>query len=121
MYEAATNGSDGDLFVVDVAGGKRRSLRATPELEQPAGWSPNGRKILFTRFSSGTTAAVFVMNADGTGVRRLSAGVAGAWSPDGSKILFTPSPFGSSLFVMNADGSQKHRVASFAASEPDWR
>ena len=91
-----------DLLVVDVNGGATHPLLSASAAEQPAGWSPDGKKILFTRSydQTGRNAAVFVMNADGTELRRLARGFAGSWSPDGSKILYTQSFF-SALFVMN--------------------
>ncbi len=122
VYEAPTAKSEGDLFVVDADGSDRRMVLSTPELEQPAGWSPDGSRILFPRYSgpTGRTAGVFVMDADGTGVRKLASGLAAGWSPDGTRTLYTSS-FSGPLLVMNADGSRKHRIAAVAASEPDWR
>src|SRR5262249_3003084 len=70
---APPRGSDGALFVVDAQRGRvLRRLTATPALEQAAAWSPDGRKILFTRYSldSPWLAEIFVVNADGTGERR---------------------------------------------------
>src|SRR3954471_13607668 len=60
-------------------------------------WSPDGKRIVFVRHN--VTArpagkqAVFVINADGTGRRRVTpynikAGDGPDWSPDGSQILF---------------------------------
>jgi TolB protein len=105
--------SDGDLFVVNADGTGRNSLLATPEFEAPAAWSPNGTRILFTRFGEEGVADVFVLDSDGTNVRALTTAkgqdVAGAWSPDGSKILFTSERTGyAQLFVMDADGCHQH-------------
>jgi hypothetical protein len=112
------------LLVIDATGGKRRRLLSGPAgaFEAPAGWSPNGKKILFTRsfLQNGEKGSVFVVNADGTHVRRLSGGFAGSWSPDGRKILYTRS-FSRGLFVMNADGSHGRQVLGGEASEPNWR
>ncbi len=124
---APTTGSDGDLFVMNVDGTDRRRLLATPELEQPADWSPDGSTILFTQFSR-EGADVMVMDPDGTNVRRLTdtAGfyLAAAWSPDGGTILFTSGGSGAAqLFLMNADGSDIREIAGgrFRGSEPSWR
>jgi Tol biopolymer transport system component len=118
VYEAG----DGDLYVVNVDGTDRHRLLKSRLPETPAGWSARG-KILFTRNHDdiGRIADVLVMNADGTGVRRLGDGFAGGWSPSGRQILYTRSFF-SALFVMNADGSHKHRISRrVIAGEPDWR
>ena len=120
VYEASTDGSTADLFVIGADGSDPRPLLSTPELEQPAGWSPDGTQILFTRYDTANRPGVFVMSAAGTNVRRLAPGIAAVWSPDGSRILYSAGFF-TPLRVMNADGSHRHAVTAFAASEPDWR
>jgi Tol biopolymer transport system component len=115
-----TESGAGDLYIIDADGSSRRRLTTAPALEFAAGFSRDGKKILFTRSPRENEFQVFVMKVDGTQARRLADGVAGGWSPDGSKILFTSS-FSSPLFVMNADGSHRHKIVSVAASEPDWR
>ena len=118
VYEAG----EGDLYVVDIDGSDRHRLLKTRLPETPAGWS-RANKILFTRNHDdiGRIADILVMNADGTGVRRVGDGFAGGWSPSGRQILYTRSFF-SALFVMNADGSHKHRISRrVIAAEPDWR
>jgi TolB protein len=67
---------------------------------------------------------VYVMNADGSGQRRLvnSADPCGseqghAWSPDGRKIAFTAwSDQEVDVYVINADGSGRQRLTS----DPEW-
>jgi len=106
-------------------------------------WSPDGSQIAFVsdRDNSSTSYVfedspfanndVFVMNADGSDVHNLTDGIGNnsfpAWSPDGSQLAFisdrdrqvTGEPFsGSSVFVMNADGSD---VRSLTDSDGvDW-
>lgn len=83
-------------------------------------WSPDGSLIAFARDSS-----IHVMNADGSGVRRLTESAAGidrlagswgwslpdrswpaSWSPDGTRIVFENWTLdGTRLYVINADGT----------------
>jgi len=54
-------------------------------------WSPDGESIAFSVLDRApTTTDVYVMKADGTGVRQLTDGPPAsvfAWSPDASKLL----------------------------------
>ena len=117
VLDAPTKGSDGDLFIVNADGSGRRRVTNTPDLEQPAGWSPDGRTILFTRYSASGSTEIAVIKVGGSRARTLAtvhgdeAGAA-AWSPDGTKILFTNQPGRyAQCFVMNADGSHQHNVS----------
>jgi Tol biopolymer transport system component len=120
LFDAPTSRSQADLFVMNADGTNRRQLLATRKLEGAAGWSLDGRKILFTRFNdgSGRNADVFVMNADATNPRRLAQGVAGSWSPNGRRIVYTTSL---QLRIMNADGSHRRKLRSAGIWDPDWR
>ena len=55
-------------------------------------WSEDGRKIAFTSQRDGNSE-IYVMNADGSNVERLTHHDAydfgPAWSPDGTKIAFS--------------------------------
>jgi Tol biopolymer transport system component len=108
------------IWTIRPGGSGSRLVLASPQLDQPADWSADGERILFTRFNnaSGTDTDVYVMNADGTEVRKRAKGIAACWSPDGSKILYTAS---SRLFVMATDGSHKRRISSVETFEPYWR
>jgi TolB protein len=129
VYDAPTAKSDGDLFVIGTDGTGRKQLTDTPQAEEAAGWSPDGSKILLTRYwLSGHGSDVFVMSTDGTNERRLTFtrgfDEAATWSPDGSKILFTSGAVGNaSLLVMNADGSHRHSISRdrFYGYQPSWR
>ena len=54
-------------------------------------WSPDGKRLLFAAGSEAQTE-LWVVRADGSGLRRLTANSARettpSWSPDGSSIAF---------------------------------
>jgi Tol biopolymer transport system component len=83
-------------------------------------------EILFASLRDGNME-IYVMNADGSGQRRLttSPGVDDqpVWSPDRTKIAFRSFRNGlSDIYVMNADGSDPRRltVDPSRAAVPDW-
>ena len=74
-------------------------------------WSPDGTKIAFDTHAYGTFQ-IYVMNADGSGVTRLTNDPpptpisSPSWSPDGTQIAFVRNSGGNShIYVMNANGS----------------
>ncbi len=91
-------------------------------------WSPDGTKLVYVGSLMGEVSSLLVVNADGSGVTtRLdptSTEVTDPeWSPDGTRIAFTGREpcfncypdfiegIRFYLFVMNADGSGKTRIA----------
>src|SRR5262249_11120121 len=71
------------IFSMDPDGSHVTQLTTTPDANPAPG--PNGRKIAFASTRDGGDNEIYVMNADGTGQRRIttSAGVdaAPAWQP----------------------------------------
>ena len=99
---------------------QRRRHRKAPtdappmvDLGSPS-WSPDGRTLAF----SGRGAVIYTVHADGTRLRKLTAGlgwnIGPRWSPDGRRILFVSGrdgpEKGTDLFIMNADGSGQRNL-----------
>jgi len=89
---------DGEIYVSNDDGSRRRRLtHSTQATHRYPRWSPDGKRIAFTRYmdktKSQTTAEVFVMNADGTDPQRLTYNnvldTDPSWSPDGQHIAFS--------------------------------
>jgi TolB protein len=127
---------DGDYAIFGMngdGGGQHRLSDEHGDPSTPAGvafqidpaWSPDGAKIAFASAREGSLD-IYVMNADGTGTKRLTSAEAGdahpTWSPDGERIAFGRDADGGRVFVMNADGSGVHRLTDELApeSEPAW-
>src|SRR5438093_10355678 len=70
---------------------------------------------------------IYVMNADGTGLRRLTNNAASdgqpAWSPDGTKIAFVRgSGLGEEIYVVKSDGTGLKRLTNngYFDETPAW-
>ena len=78
-------------------------------------WSPDGRQLVFESARHGNTT-LYIINADGTGERRLTSTGYGddthpAWSPDGRTILFDSSRDGAfHLYTIHPDGTDERRL-----------
>jgi Tol biopolymer transport system component len=81
-------------------------------------YSPDGATIVFESHQrGGINGAIFVMNADGSDVRKVTPTRLGAWSPDwspdGSRIAFLShccDPQSSAIWIMNADGTGRQQL-----------
>lgn len=83
-------------YTVNVRSRQLRRLTYPPgnASDLPGGYSPDGRKIVFTssRLSSNQSLDLFTMNADGTGIRRIVSGITIGGCPDGNCVTPTWGP-----------------------------
>jgi dipeptidyl aminopeptidase/acylaminoacyl peptidase len=114
------------VFVVEAAGGQARQLTAGGGDSQAPAWSPDGRRIAFSRARGGAAdynlLDLWVMDADGGHARRLTERVgramSPAWSPDGTTIACYGTDeqqpgFGESMvrvWTVPAAGGPPHRL-----------
>jgi hypothetical protein len=119
-----------DIITMNADGSGATNLTMTGEgpsdFESP-GWSPDGGKIIFTRYPpDGSSPSIWTMNADGTGQQPVTSSEGepdGAdWSPDGSKIAY--SRFVGTMvevFVMDLAGGSPLQLTSASSSfAPEW-
>jgi Tol biopolymer transport system component/DNA-binding winged helix-turn-helix (wHTH) protein len=79
-------------------------------------YSPDGKRIAYQSFKTGSLAHLWIMNADGSEQRQLSSRPAfnAAWSADNSTVWFiSPEPVGTSYWSVNADTGLERRLLDF--------
>ena len=106
-----------DVWTIDADGTDLTRLTRSPGPDFDPSWSPDGTKIAFRSERSGEPE-LWVMNADGTGQRRLTEGLSPAWSPDGSLIAFSGR---AGLSVIRPDGTRRRVLPHTDGGEyPSW-
>ncbi len=129
-----TDPSRNGIYTIRVSdgGGLQRITSNPGSADIPGDFSPDGTRVVFNRTDPSrpakANAALFVVNVDGTGVRRITPwGLpffedGGRWSPDGETILFGGS---GSLYVVHPDGTGLAKIPLATgdfrrAGDPDW-
>jgi len=106
------------LLSADLAGSQTRTLAVKWHNLEPA-WSPDGQRIAFSSNRDGNYE-LYVMNADGSGQRRLThnrpVDAGPSWSPDGKRLAFARDPWSEDLtyldddvWVIDVDGTNDRR------------
>src|SRR3954467_11363141 len=117
----------GQIYAVNPDGSARTQLTHTGPnraTEWPS-WSPNGKRILFSRFRLDTpsdNARIWIMNADGTNKRQVADDAKGfrdytpKFTPDAARIVFTrckPGDGVCAIWRMRADGTHKRALTPY--------
>lgn len=109
-----------DIRVMNADGTGDHAILTHTRFSVEPRWSINNQ-ITFMSYMDGGLLNIYVMNLDGTGLRRLTnTGNNGdpTWSPDGTRITFGSDREGGNkvnIFAMNADGSQLDQLTHFDA------
>ena len=87
-------------------------------------FSPDGTRIAFTSNRDGNSE-IYIMNADGSGLRRVTNHPAidttPTWSPSGAQLAFTSDRGGvQSIYVVGADGLNVRRVTFENSDRATW-
>ena len=116
------------IVVKNADGSGGRTLVNLDDTFEPAPvWSPDGSTIAYVNVAAGSGGQIFLVNADGTGLRQFTNGgtnIGVAWSPDGSRIAFsTYGGSGYDLFVKDVNGSSLTQLTTTAGATdrfPSW-
>jgi TolB protein len=128
--------ANAEIYVMNADGTGATRLTNNPADDRQPAWSSAG-KIAFLSDRDDPSGEIYVMNEDGSNVVRLTHNLEveanPAWSPDGSMIAFSRLgdcsyywyACSSSLFVMNADGTNERELATgtgtnLQSTDPSW-
>ncbi|MFZ5477749.1 MAG: Tol-Pal system beta propeller repeat protein TolB [Myxococcota bacterium] len=117
---------DAEIFTIDpVAGREIARLTKNPGIDVSPSFSPDGSQIAFVSERSGGPQ-IYVMNADGSGARRVTFqgnhNVDPSWSPAGDRIAFVGRDKGFDVFTVRLDGTGMERITQGAGDneDPSW-
>lgn len=134
---------EGDIYVMNDDGSNRHRLTRNTLWKDKYDWrdlfprwSPDGTKIAFIRQihqRAQASAELFVMNADGTDLQRLTDDHASdgypSWSPDGKSIAFDSNRNGrgqvyvielATRTVTQLTGIEREEEGKLSSACPDW-
>ena len=119
----ADDDQPGSLVSMRADGSGRKNLFTGKEISWPR-ISPDGRRIAFRSTDDKGAQTIFLVNSDGTHLRRFPTGLAQAWdpewSPDGRQLLFGafpdsthPATATSPIYISAVSGKHRHLVATY--------
>jgi Tol biopolymer transport system component len=117
-------GGTRDIYTVRVADGKLTRLTHSGQSwrgNYTPSYSPAGTRIAFARNVDAFNTDIYVMNANGTGLRRVTTSPASdgrfgeehgpTWSPDGRTLVYVSNRDGQwELYAIGVDGTNERRL-----------
>ncbi|MBI5298695.1 MAG: Tol-Pal system beta propeller repeat protein TolB [Deltaproteobacteria bacterium] len=107
-YTAISGKGRKQIFVMDYDGENNIQITNNKTLNLGSKFSPDGSKVAFTSYASGTPE-IYIANASGGGVKQLTKNKATnltpSFTPDGGSIIFSSSVNGDpDIYLMNLSG-----------------
>jgi Tol biopolymer transport system component len=108
---------------------RRRLTRFTDGWETSPAWSPDGKRLVFVRTTTllkegVNRTALWIVNADGSGLRRVLTipdnAVNPSWSPDGRWIAFNDARDRLYVTRLNGTGTKRLGPPSLVGRMPRW-
>lgn len=131
-FSSTREGNKPMIYTMNTDGSGIKRVTYAGDYNSSPNWSPDGKKIVFAGQDK-THYDIFVMNADGTELERLTAAKKKngrsanneypVFSPDGRQVLFTSDRTGTyQLYLVNIDGTGERRLTFDQANyfSPKW-
>jgi len=128
-YAITAPSGNAQIYTINSDGSGKSALTNEANRVYGPAYSPDARRIAFYAHFGDQAWSLYLMNSDGTDVRRLTSTAnvldwSPDWSPDGSQILFARSHaspvWRSEIWTINPDGSGLHQVGNLNGQGPDW-
>jgi dipeptidyl aminopeptidase/acylaminoacyl peptidase len=113
----------GNIWTMNPDGSDPRQLTTGRDWDLWASWSPDGKRIAFTRGLND----IWLMNGDGSNQVPLITGPSEerepTWSPDGRQIAFTRITDSAQIWIKTLETGEERQVTNFngfTVLEPAW-
>lgn len=120
---------DPEIFLMNADGSGQVNLTNHPEFDGDPAWSPDGKTILFTTKRDGSGFRLYLMDPDGTNVRKLPVKQTGggpvfaSWSPNGDRIAYGDEDGAAvEIFICDANGANTKKLTTLGGINvfPAW-
>lgn len=113
-----------EVFTIYANGQGARNLTNNPADDIAPVFSPDGKSIAFASNRDGGQWRIYVINADGTNLRRLTSGpmdLTPTWSPDGNWIAFASTRGGQfDIWMVDIHGGNLTQITKTGGDHPTW-
>jgi len=115
---------DGLWLIDGLSLGEAQVATPTPRAAGKRSGSSGGRTPALTGklvFQTNSGGDVYIINADGSGLRRLTDGLDPVWSPDGTQVALSRWRDPRGVWIVQADGGAERRLFDWSETRtPAW-
>jgi TolB protein len=114
--------NSGDLYVLGLRGKPRRLTRTPSDQDEPRqpAWSSDGLRLAFSRDSYPGPGSVWVVNVDGTRLRKVADGSDPTWAPGDKLLVFRNDSLGIGAVKIDGSGDPEIVRHDYYSYEPVW-